>query len=125
MKDDDACRLLLKNVEGHQRTGPLAGEAKQMTKLLKQLHPPHGTSDVSANPAMFNAVVLPPLVGTSMFSRTSFTWSALFPILSDVAGKLRAMCAQTISSTSNIHMLSPLFSDGSKRGFERHLGGPC
>lgn len=125
MKDDDACRLLLQNVEGHQRTGPLAGEAKQMTKLLKQLHGAHEISDTSANPAMFNVVVLPPLVGTSMFSRTSFTWSALFPILSDVAGKLRAMCFQTISSTSNIHMLSPLFSDGSKRGFERHLGGTC
>ena len=57
LKDDVTCRILLQNVEGHQRTGPLAGEAKKMTKLLKQFSGSDVDPDVT--PVMFNAVILP------------------------------------------------------------------
>ena len=36
LEQDDMCKALLKNVEGHRRTGLLAGQGLTMAKLLRQ-----------------------------------------------------------------------------------------
>lgn len=38
LSNDEVCRILLANTEGHKKTGPLAAEAKSMLKLFKKLH---------------------------------------------------------------------------------------
>lgn len=38
LSNDGVCRILLANLEGHKRTGPLASEAKSMLKLFKKFN---------------------------------------------------------------------------------------